>query len=338
MEISTKELSTAMSDILFAGLVPYIRSSPGLGKSSITKQLADSLNLELIDVRLAQMDTSDLLGFPTIQNGKTSFVPPDVFPISTDPLPVGKDGWLLFLDELSSASNAVAAAAYKLILDRKVGQFDLHSNVAIVAAGNKDTDKAIVNRMSTAMQSRLVHLNLILEPQDWFDWANVNKIDSRIISFLRFRPTLVHSFNPDHKDNTFPCPRTWEFTHKIINKVPEISLLHTKILSGTVGEGAAREFVAFTKIYESLPKIKDILDKPMDVVFTKAPDVMYAITGMIANEVNKANADQLAKFVDRLPLEFQIVTWVTSIQRNIEIYSLPAVKAWVTKNAKHVVF
>ncbi len=338
MDISTKELSAALSDILFAGLVPYIRSSPGLGKSSITKQLADSLNLQLIDVRLAQMDTSDLLGFPTIQNGKTSFVPPDVFPISTDPLPEGKDGWLLFLDELSSASNAVAAAAYKLILDKKVGQFDLHPNVAIAAAGNKDTDKAIVNRMSTAMQSRMVHLNLILEPKDWFDWANTNKIDSRVISFLRFKPTLVHAFNPDHKDNTFPCPRTWEFAHKIIQDKPTIDLLTTKILAGTVGEGAAREFVTFTKIYESLPKIKDILANPLDVPFTKSPDVMYAITGMIAHEVSKSNIETLTKFVGRLPLEFQIVTWISSVQRNIEIYSLPSVKEWVTKNAKHIVF
>ena len=186
MEVSTKELPEAITDILYAGLTPYVTGSPGIAKSAIISQVADSLNLKLIDVRLAQMDSSDLLGFPTIINGKTSFVPPDVFPIDTDPLPEGKEGYLLFLDELSSAPISVQAACYKLILDRKVGQYPLHKNVAIVAAGNKATDKAIVNRISTAMQSRLIHLNLEVNPKDWINWANENQIDHRIVSFIQF--------------------------------------------------------------------------------------------------------------------------------------------------------
>jgi hypothetical protein len=338
MSVSTKELPKAITEILYAGLVPYIRSSPGLGKSSIVKQVSNTLNLELIDVRLAQLDVSDMCGFPTIINGKTSFVPPDVFPIAKDPIPKGKDGWLLFLDELSSASNAVSAAAYKLILDRKVGQHPLHSNVAIAAAGNKDTDKAIVNRMSTAMQSRLVHLNVEIYHKDWIDWANENKIDHRIVSFVEFKPALVHSFNPDHKDNTFPCPRTWEFAHSLVKDKSTIDSLTTKILVGTIGEGAAREFKTFTEVYDSLPKISAIIANPTGVTINNSPDVLFAITGLIAYEVNKGNISQIMQFVNRLPLEFQIITWVSSIKRNKEIYSLPAIKEWISKNAKHVQF
>lgn len=336
--MSTKELPSALTDVLFAGLVPYIKGSPGLGKSAIVKQVADSLNLQLIDVRLSQMDSSDIIGFPTIQNGKTSFVPPDVFPISTDTIPKGKDGWLLFMDELSSASNSVQAAAYKLILDRMVGQYHLHKNVAIVAAGNKDTDKAIVNRMSTAMQSRLVHLNLMIKHKDWIEWANNNKIDHRVVSFIEFKPGLLHSFDPNHKDSTFAAPRTWEFTSQIIKDKPTIDLLTTKILAGTVGEGAAREFKAFTEVFESLPKIRDIISNPTGIAINQAPDVMFAVTGLISHEVNKSNMDSLMKFMSRFPLEFQIITWISSIRRNKEIYSLPAIKDWVSKNAKEVLF
>lgn len=338
MDVSTKELPQAITEILFAGLVPYVKSSPGLGKSSIFKQVADSLNLSMIDVRLSQMDSSDMIGFPTIQNGKTSFVPPDIFPIEGDTIPQGKDGWLVFLDELSSASNSVAAASYKFMLDRMVGQHKLHSNVVIGAAGNRDTDKAIVNRMSTAMQSRLIHLNLVINPQDWIDWANSNKLDPRITSFIGFRPGLLHSFDPNHKCDTYPCPRTWEFTHKIIKELPTISLLTTKILSGTVGEGAAREFKGFTEVFDSLPTFSSIKSNPLGVTVKSTPDVLYALTGLVAVNVDKSNLAPVMQFVNRLPLEFQIITWVAAIKRNKEIYSLPEIKEWISKNAKHVIF
>lgn len=98
MNITTKDLPTALTEVLFARLVPMITGNPGIGKSDIVKQVANKLNLQLIDVRLSQMDSSELLGFPTIKDGKTIFVPPDIFPITTDPLPKGKDGWLVFLN------------------------------------------------------------------------------------------------------------------------------------------------------------------------------------------------------------------------------------------------
>jgi hypothetical protein len=338
MEVSTSELKLALTEILYAGLVPYVSSSPGIGKSSITAQLADSLNLKLIDVRLAQMDPSEISGYPTIKGNKTSYVPPDIFPIDSDPIPEGKDGWLILLDEFSSASLAVQSAAYKLILDRMVGQYPLHKNVAMVAAGNKTSDKAVVNRMSTAMQSRLIHLNLIIKHKEWLDWANENGIDHRITSFIEFKPGLLHSFNPDHKDNTFASPRTWEFASKLIKDKSEITLLMTKILAGTIGEGAAREFKGFTDVYESLPKIREIMANPTTVPINTSPDVMFAITGMVSHEVTKDNIEPLMKFVERLPLEFQIITWISSIKRNKEVYGFPAIKEWVSKNGKSIMF
>lgn len=338
MDVSTKELPKALTNILFAGLVPYIKSSPGLGKSSIVKQVADSLNLQLIDVRLSQMDSSDLIGFPFIQDGKTRFVPPEIFPVEGDAIPAGKDGWLVFMDELSSASNSVQAASYKFMLDRMVGQYKLHSNVAIVAAGNRDTDKAIVNRMSTAMQSRLIHLNLVVEPKEWIDWANENRVDPRITSFVGYRPGLLHSFDPSHKNDTYPCPRTWDFADRIIKPVKEIDLLITKILAGTVGEGAAREFKGYCDVFESIPTISAIKSNPLGINVKNTPDVLYALTGMIAHNVDKDNLTQLMQFTNRIPLEFQIITWVAAVKRNKEIYSLPQIKEWISKNAKHVIF
>jgi MoxR-like ATPase len=80
------------------GLVPFIQSSPGIGKSSIVKQIAKEYNLKLIDLRLSTCDPTDLTGLPHFEEGRAVFSPFDIFPVSNDDIPKNKDGWLLFLN------------------------------------------------------------------------------------------------------------------------------------------------------------------------------------------------------------------------------------------------
>ena len=114
--VSPKQAKELITDVLLAGLVPMISGSPGSAKSSIIKQIAQEFNLELIDERLAQSDPTDYKGFPTTYadaNGvkRAGYLPMDTFPLAGDPLPKGKTGWLLFLDEFNSAPISVQAAA-----------------------------------------------------------------------------------------------------------------------------------------------------------------------------------------------------------------------------------
>jgi MoxR-like ATPase len=130
----------------------------------------------------------------------------DIFPVSTDKIPAGKTGWLVLFDEFSSAPLSVQSAAYKIILDRKIGQHNLHPKALMMAAGNLMTDNAVVSPMSTAMQSRLIHLEMEVSLDDWKDWAYKNNVDSRIIAYVNHLPNKLHDFSPDHNDKTFPCP------------------------------------------------------------------------------------------------------------------------------------
>jgi len=201
------ELKEAIIHVLQAGLVPYITSSPGLGKSDVTKGIAKQFNWEVIDLRLTQCDSTDLLGFPVHDGIRMNYAPPRHFPLQgIDKVPDGKNGWLLFLDEFSSAPMSVQASAYRLVLDRQVGEYNLHKNVVIVCAGNKDSDNAIVNRLSTAMQSRLVHLELEIDVRAWLDWATSAGLDHRVISYVEGHPDHLHQFDPNHNDKTFSCP------------------------------------------------------------------------------------------------------------------------------------
>ena len=302
----------------------------------MVKKHQNQHNLKLIDLRLAQSDPTDLNGFPTLQNDGTrmDYAPPTTFPLENlDEIPVGYEGWLLFLDEINAAPPAIQAAAYKLVLDRQIGSHNLHKRVAIVCAGNKATDKAIVNRLSTAMQSRMIHLNLMVDEASWLDWANSHDIAHRVISFIKFRPELLHKFNPSHADNTFASPRTWEFLSKIIIDKKEFTKTDHAVLVGTVGEGPATEFRAFCDVYRDLPTIDDMLENPTLVNIPKEPGHQYAMTTLISHHANEDTIEALMIVAKKLPIEFQVVVLKDIYAIAPELKKNQIIQDWVSQNA-----
>lgn len=336
MEITLAQCADLTKDVLKAGLVPNIQSSPGLGKSSMIYQIAEEYNLKVIDFRLAQSDPTDLNGFPTLIQDRTrsDYAPPLNIPIEGDEIPEGYSGWLLFFDEMNAAPPAVQAASYKIVLDRKVGDHNLHPKVAMACAGNLATDKAIVTRLSTAMQSRLIHFQVRVDNPTWIKWAIDNEVDHRVISFIRFRPELLHKFDPNHNDTTFPCPRTWDFMSRIIKPWEEVRPEKLPALAGTVGEGPALEFKGFTEVYSSLPSKEAILGAPEIISIPEEPSILYAITGLISNYMNKDNIDKMMTYVSRLPVEFQVIGMQGVIRGDNSYKQHPEVRKWISRNAE----
>jgi hypothetical protein len=329
---------------LEAKLVPNLAGSPGVGKSDIIHAVAEEYNLQVIDFRLAQADPTDLNGFPTLNEDRTRshFAAPGNIPLQGDPLPKDKDGndkdgWLLFFDEMNAAPQAVQAASYKVILDRMIGDTPIHSKVAMVAAGNLATDKAIVHRTSTAMQSRLVHLNLETDVKAWVDWAIKNKIDHRIVAFINFKNELLHNFDPNHSDSTFACPRTWAFLSRIVKNVPVLDHTMTPIMAGTVGEGAAIEFQGFSEIYQTLPTLKSMIHNPDKVDIPREnPSVVWAIASLIGANADDKNIGPLMKLTNRLDIEFQVITIQGVLANSPKLQTHPEVSAWVSANASEL--
>lgn len=300
-----------------AGLVPMVTSSPGMGKTEIAGEVANEYRLKLIDFRLGQADITDLNGLPEFINTPTgrraTFTPFDNFPLEDDPLPAHPDGgtydgWLLLLDEITSAPKQLQAASYKLLLERMVGNHKLHPKVVMMGAGNLMSDKAVVYSMSTAQQSRLVHLEMRIDHKEWMIWAHKNNVDFRIIGFLEFQPQLLHHFNPDHEDKTFACPRTWWFTHKLIQNLPEIERTHTPVLAGTISVGVATQFVEFCRIYMNLPKIADIIAHPDICQIPEEQSTKFAMTTVLAEHINDKNAKEIITYLKRFPIELHVVT------------------------------
>jgi hypothetical protein len=310
-----------------------VHGSPGCGKSEMILGVAKRLNLFPIDERLSTDEPTDLKGFPDINrdSGKAGYLPMDTFPIEGDPIPEGYDGWLLFLDELNAADKDVQKASYKLILDRALGQKKLHPNVAIVGAGNLDTDGAMVEELTTALQSRMVHIVVKATAQGFIEHAEEAGFDHRVIAFNRFKPDLFYNFNPDHDDHTFSCPRTWEFASRLIKNKSDLSITDNALLCGTLSEGVGREFAGFCEIFHDLPTMEAIAANPGGTPVPTEPSVQWAITGAIANNATPKTMEGLMTFIKRMPKEFQVVT-LKQCSKKRELAQTQVMKDWITDN------
>ena len=313
-------------------IVPMIHGSPSTAKSSIVRQIADEANLLMIDIRLSQFDPVFLLGLPDVKDLFATLIPFNIFPLEGMDLPEGKDGWVIFFDEFNSCNNSVQAASYKIILDRMVGQAKLHPKARVVLAGNLATDNAIVNEMSTAMQSRASHLEIKMLPKDFIDYAVTNKLEPRMITFLEHRPSLVTKFDPDHDDKTYPCSRNWESVSKIIKDTPfERNLL--PLIQGTVGEGAGLEFFNFCQLKEHLPSIQEIISNPQSCLVPDQPSHKFALASLIVESITVSNAEPVMQYLQRLPQEHTYLVVRMAIKMTPELLNVDVIDEWVSTNA-----
>lgn len=331
-----------ITDCLYAGLVPYVQSSPGMGKSSIMRSVAKELQLKLIDHRLSTSAPEDLSGLPsfvdvpiyhedpiqTVQVGtrrEAHFHPfADLFPLEGTKIPEGKQGWMLFLDEFNAASKSVQAASYKLILDRMTGQHKLHERCVITAAGNLSTDRAITNPISTAMQSRVIHLEMQINFEEWlYDVALKENYDARIIAYLSQFPSKLMDFRPDHNEKTFCCPRTWEFTNKLISGRDVIDGTAT-LLSGTITSGVAVDFVQFTRVFHNMVTIREIRANPAECRVPNDTGSKWAVISHMMEKVDDDNFDDLSRYANRFTIDFRILFYRSVLIRQPMLRQHPA--------------
>ena len=335
--VNSKQATEYITINIRAGLVTMLHGDPGVGKSAIIHQIAKIFKLKVIDLRLSQVDPTELNGFGCIQEGVAKYIPMETFPLEGTPIPKGYNGFLLFLDEINAAPKSVEAASYKLTLDRMVGSHKLHPKTAIVCAGNLTTSGAIVNRQGTAMQSRLIHLIMTADAIGWVEWASKNDLDFRVISYVSNLPDKLHEFDPKHNDKTFACPRTWEFVSKILrvagNK-PLRDLLPN--IAGTVGEGMARQFVAYSETLAAIATIEEIKKDPYNARLSDKPSLRHAASHLVAAHLDVKNIDKLMIYIQRLPMEFQTITIQNAMHRNPSMADHDLIIEWVNRNGERL--
>jgi hypothetical protein len=313
-------------------------SKPGIGKSAIIREIADELGWGLIDLRLLLLNPVDLRGIPVPNRDLhvSEWYPAAFMP---DVQRHGDSG-ILFLDEINAAAASTQAASYQLVLDHKIGEYTLPEHWRIIAAGNDASDKAIVNRMPSALANRMTHLEISCELDDWKTWALSHNIHPMVVSFLNYRQELLYKM-PDGVEQVkaFPSPRTWEFVSNDISDFGgKIDSAHALIV-GDIGSGPATEFIAYSKVYGKLPDIEGILTKGEGEVVTGL-DILYAVCGaLVGSLIRKHDKKRFGHFIDyisKIPREFQVlaVKDIFTAKLEAELATTPAFNKWAQENSE----
>ena len=277
----------------------FIWGPPGIGKSDIVSQISEDIDAYMIDVRLSLWEPTDIKGVPyyAANDNTMKWAPPVELP--DEKLAKKHKHIILFLDEMNSAAPAVQAAAYQLILNRRVGTYKLPDNVLIVAAGNREADKGVTYRMPSPLANRFVHLEIKVDFDDWFAWAVQNDIHQDVVGYLSFSKKDLYDFDPKSPSRSFATPRSWSFVSDLLEDDDDETTT-TDLVSGSVGEGLAVKFMAHRKVSAQLPNPSDVLAGKVKTMETKEISAMYSLTVSLCYELKEASDKSDKKFDDKV--------------------------------------
>lgn len=311
---------------------------PGVGKSQMVAEIAADQGVPVIDIRLSQMEPSDLRGIPFRTGEWVEWAPPAMLP---DGERHGHTG-ILFLDEITSAPPSVSAAAYQLILDRRLGNYQVPPGWAIFAAGNRQGDRGVTYSMPAPLANRFSHYEVETHLDDWVAWAYAHGIDERIIAFLRFRPERLFDFDPAHNPVAFPSPRSWEFAHRALRKFHHRPGLLQETLQACVGPSAGVELHAFITSLDRMPDLDAILRGEQPAV-PREIDLQYAIAAALVGRAIQAMANgngqpvigHILDYAGRFPQREMGVMLVSDMHRAIgpALFEAPQFGAWAHRVA-----
>ena len=306
---------------------------PGVGKSQMVAQIAIRHSVPVIDIRLSQMEPSDLRGIPFRVNDSVEWAIPAMLPNAERHGAVG----ILFLDEITSAPPSVSAAAYQLILDRRLGNYAVPPGWAVFAAGNRQGDRGVTYTMPAPLANRFSHYEVDVHLDDWVAWAYRHGIDERVIAFLRFRPDLLFDFDAAHNPVAFPSPRSWEFAHAALQKFDDNPELLRGALQACVGPAAGVELFAFVASLDQLPDLEAIV-RGEDIAAPKEIDLQYAVASALVGHAIRAKDTSAANevhgnildFAGRFPQREMGVMLVSDMHRAIgqPLFAVPQFARW----------
>ena len=333
--VTSEEARIALQQCFKTKRPVFLWGPPGIGKSELVANMAEEMQGHMIDLRLGQMDPTDIRGIPFYNKEANvmDWAPPIELP--TEELASQYPVIVLFLDEMNSAAPSVQSAAYQLILNRRVGKYKLPDNVVMVAAGNREGDKGVTYKMPSPLANRFVHLEMRPDFDAWQRWAVQNNIHKDVVGYVSFAKQDLFDFDPKSSSRAFATPRSWTFVSQLLESDLPTNI-ETDLVAGTVGDGTAVKFMAHRKVAGQMPNPRDILDGKVRELKVKEISAMYSLTVSMCYELKdlntkkeKISSDEWHEKVDNF-FKFMMENFTTELtvmgaRVALTVYNLPFV-------------
>ena len=309
----------------------FLWGPPGIGKSELVEGITKDLGGLMIDLRLGQMEPTDIRGIPFYNKevGKMDWAPPIELP--DEEMAKEYPVVVLFLDELNSAAPSVQSAAYQLILNRRIGKYRLPKNVVMVAAGNRESDKGVTYRMPTPLANRFIHQEMKVDFASWQEWAVTHKVHNDVVGYLSFAKQDLYDFDAKSASRAFATPRSWTFVSELLDEGGDDDTT-TNLIAGTVGEGLAVKFMAHRKIAGRMPKPEDILSgkvhdldvKEVSAMYSLVISMCYELKAAVENKIDNKKFHEMAdNFFGYMMKNFETELTVMGARIALTTYNLP---------------
>ena len=315
-------------------VIAYLIGGAGLGKTSNVQQIVEEHEWMLYILSLAQFDAAELGGVICLVDGKAERVMPHwlrkLWEMSENCEVV-----VLFLDELPQAPVSNQNVAAQIINERRIGEVKLPDNCAIVAAGNRTSDRAGTNTMPSHLKDRLMFLEIEADLEDTIAYFMAHKVHEDVTGFLRARPEFLHKFDRDA--NASPSPRSWDRGATILEWGLD-AVCEAEAISGQVGRAACADFIGYRKLKANMPDLDAIVSNPDSAEIPTDAMVLYALASGLAHKMNQSNAGNIIKYLKRLDAqEFAAFAVKDAVNRDSELKKSEAVRQWIITDGKQLI-
>lgn len=329
-------------------------SSPGLGKSEFVESTVEKMSKRdgeewgFATAFLATYTPPDLIGYQfkgeRNWDGKVVSV--------TDPtVPLwmvtrhGKPVWaykrgILFLDEFGQAETDVKRSAAELLLNQRIGQWELPRGWTVIAASNRSEDRSGVTKSLDFVINRRLEINITPSVDAWLDWAAVNGVSPIGMAFAKQHPHLVFDGKVPDKQGPWCTPRSLVKADRLFQNFDKAGLLDDRrfgpigeSLKGLVGEGVAAQFHSFLKLEREMPKWEDIISKPTKCKVPEKPDAQMLICYNLAHRVSVDTVDPVIQYINLLPKEFAVTFATAACRRDMKLVASAPMQKWAQANS-----
>lgn len=311
------EATSRIQKLMEANVNVLLRSSPGIGKSELSHQIANSLGYRHFMMHPFTWDVADIRGLPAIVNDETKKYGKAAVFFQFNDLELmcnAETPTIFVFDDFGLAPNLIQGGTFQIVQERAVNGHKISDHARFMICTNNRSDSAGVAGLLTPLVNRFWECSLEPHAPSWVKWAIQNSIAMEVIAFIRFKPEMISTFDPKkHKDSAFASPRSLTMMAKLFS----MGIDDLESLKGCVGEECAVQFKTFLRYFQSIAGLPEkIFANPVSAPIPSDRQLVYALIGVLANRANPSNWKQILTYSKRLEKESEVCLVVDTIARN----------------------